>query len=193
MLLACLTLALQTVAQALEKAAPDDLVVTVEIMRRNEIPIQNERNSPIILLYAKLSVQNKTVHEREVTIMWCSWNDSWTTTNYYSLYGWGCDKNYPATITIPAGQALVFYGTLCRISKNGLGIPDSVAHFKLGFIDFAEGDWSSPPKHQKRKDLLKTRVVYWSNELTDDVKAIYHQEMMDKMRNHEYYVTESGK
>ncbi len=65
-LLACLLLALRTVAQAPEKAAPDDLVVTAEIVGYAFVAIMGpkgksvQNSKPILSLSAKMMVRNNT-------------------------------------------------------------------------------------------------------------------------------------
>ena len=118
LLLACLMLALRTVAQAPEKAAPDDLVVTAEIVgyeyallnrQYSSRRSQDENGERGIILGVKLTIRNTTNRKRDITVMTCSWNDSWIAKGAYFICGpWGCDANYPYTTTIPPGQQVDF-------------------------------------------------------------------------------------
>ena len=148
-LLACLLLALRTVAQAPEKAAPDDLVVTAEIvgyafvaiMGPKGKPVQNSK--PILSLSAKMMVRNNTNHQREIAVMRCSWHWAWTSKGAYSICGpSGCDGNFPEPIMIPAGQAVEFYDKLCANESEG-SVSDSIKSFQLGFIDVADKDYKA--------------------------------------------------
>ena len=129
-LLACLTLALQAVAQAPEKAAPDDLVVTAEIVGYSKMVIypsdfvnpfsrsklrrylKQPSKKYAYVLHAKMVVRNTTNHSREISMKGCDWPESWVANSSSGFFQPtsqpGCDKNSPISVEIPAGQAIVF-------------------------------------------------------------------------------------
>lgn len=130
LLLACLMLVLPAVAQALQKAAADDLVVTAEIVGYSKFIIYpSDFSNPVsrrklrrylkqpskeyaYRLNAKMVVRNTTVHPREINMMDCDWPRSWVASGTDGFFEptWqpGCDKNSPISIEIPAGEAIIF-------------------------------------------------------------------------------------
>ena len=110
MLLACLMLALPTVAQAPEKAAPKDLVVTAEIVGHTYEPAEKLDGKPTLVLSARMTVRKTTNHKREITVMFCDWDWAWTSKGAYRICGPNyCDANFPEPIIIPPGQSVEFY------------------------------------------------------------------------------------
>ena len=174
-LLACLTLTLQSVAQAPEKVAPDDLVVTVEIIDHEYFPNKNQKNKPILVLSAKMTIRNTTNYQRKIVVMTCSWNWDWTAKGGHFICGpSGCDSNFPDSVIIPAGQTVEFYDRLCGVKS------DSVRSFQLGFIDIPE-----EKEHTNLffgEKLSHEPVVYWSNVVKDDVRLIATEEIKEKVR-----------
>ena len=155
-LLACLLLALPTVAQVPEKAAPDDLVVTAEIVGYSKVIIYpSDFSNPVsrrklrrflkqpskeyaYQLHAKMVVRNTTNHPREISMMGCDWPESWVASNSSSFFQPtsqpGCDKNSPVSIEIPAGQAIIFLCPLELPLPRGrinavTGKPDNLGYF----------------------------------------------------------------
>ncbi|MET4075698.1 hypothetical protein [Hymenobacter sp. UYCo722] len=166
-LLACLLLALPTVAQAQEKPAPNDLVVTAEIVGYSHKPAGSAVNKPQLILYVRLSVRNQTNSPREITFYSCSWYASWIQKGTVAGFDvMGCDKNYPRTLPIPANQSIVFYGPV-RVRENS----DEPTTFALGFVDFTAAEFSSKAfrKDTWRDKLLESKAVYWSNELNSNI------------------------
>ena len=168
-LLACLMLALPTVAQAPEKAVPDDLVVTAEIIGHSykSAPIPESKSQ--LILYVRLDVRNQTNHPREITFYSCGWESSWIQRGAVGFDVWGCDKNYLSTRPIPARQSIIFYGPV-RVRMDG----DRPTSFALGFVDFNEADFEHKVFHRKFKKkrwdkFLESKVVYWSNELNSHI------------------------
>lgn len=170
LLLACLLLALPTLAQEPAKTAPDDLVVTAEIVGHSfglsYKQSQNLENKPELIFYVRLTVHNRINKAREITFYSCSWDDSWVHKGAIGFDVWGCDKNYPRTLLIPANQSIVFYGPV-RVRENG----DEPTTFALGFIDFTAADfWSKAFRKDKwRNKLLESKAVYWSNVLNSNI------------------------
>ena len=199
LLLVCLLLALPTVAQAPEKTAPDDLVVTAEIVgykySQPQTQAKLKRNKPdvsvpYLSLYSKMSLRNKTNKNRSVCVMTCSWENSWVDDMPYSLLAWTCDHNFPVTINIPPGEALVFYAPLFDVVRRSTSSLDSVMHFKMGFIDLMESDYNYVGS--KRREVGEKRVVYWSNELSNDTRPIISPEVAAKANDHCFYLTKNG-
>ena len=175
LLLACLLLALPTVAQAPEKAAPDDLVVTAEIVGYSKLVYQSKTYN---MLNAKMVVRNTTSHLREITMMSCDWPESWVASisNELVELTWqrGCDRNFPIIIWIPAGEAVVFNCPMYGVNayskgSESLSTPLSI---KLGFIDlplqaFQEGINGTGVKARIQAKMQKAENVYWTDLLTD--------------------------
>lgn len=186
-LLACLLLALPTVAQAPEKPAPADLVVTAEIVGYSKLVYQGKTYK---MLNAKMIVRNTTSHSREITMMSCDWPESWVASGSNGLVEltWqpGCDMNAPVIIWIPAGEAVVFncpmYGVNAYSkSSESLNTPLSI---KLGFIDlplqaFQEGFHGTAEARIQAK-MQKAQNVYWTDLLIDKVKADAFKELTGK-------------
>ena len=185
-LLACLLLALPTVAQAPEKTAPDDLVVTAEIVNceyglvdHKYSSRRSEKGESGLILGVKMTVRNTTNRRRGITVMSCSWNDFWTAKGAYFICGpWGCDANYPYQIIIPAGQAVEFYDELCTRS-SAISASDSINSFQLGFIDVSIKDSFNYITGQK---LSRKPIVYWSNVVKDDLRPIATPEVKKNLR-----------
>ena len=192
-LLACLTLALQTVAQAPEKAEPDDLVVTAEVVGHSHEPAESPESKSKLILYVRLNIRNQTNHPRDITTMSCGWDDSWINKGAFRFCGWGCDKNIDKPITIPAGQSVIFYGPVCRLREKA----GETTSFALGFIDFMAVDfWSSAFRSSKAKrwsKLLNARAVYWSNELNGNIDLATTPEVTGSDQYPRYSLSESGK
>ena len=171
--LACLLLALRTVAQAPEKAAPDDLVVTAEIVDHEYTLVDRRYSSrrslngePGLVLGIKMTVRNTTNHERAITVMNCSWSWLWAAKGAYFVCGpSGCDANYPYSIIIPPRQAVDFYDELC--TDTPAQSADSIRVFQLGFTDIPLQQFNQKPS--KKQQLFKP-VIYWSNTISDDVR-----------------------
>lgn len=197
LLLALLATSLLAAGQA-ATPVPTDLAVEAEIVGHKYYPARSEKEKPELRLYAKMTLHNNTNKTREVTIMSCSWNWNWTAEGPYNLCGPpGCDANGPFPLPIPPGQAIVFYDELCHSEREG-SQQDSVAHFKLGFVDVTIDNFMSmffPPRKRKpsKVSVVKTPVVYWSNELTDEVRPTSSQQMTDEFRARSYHLTGAGK
>ena len=185
-LLACLLLALRTVAQAPEKAAPDDLVVTAEIVGYEAPDITktfvHSKRITEVPIYAKMTVRNMTDHTRNIFTMTCDWPFSWIADGPNGLtdvsFQPGCDHNSPWTFSIPAHEAVIFNCRLWFI--NGYLIEPgehyNAKSFRLGFLDVAcEADvwnyFAIGNPHIDIADMVKKSAhVYWSNTLSDVVK-----------------------
>ena len=178
LLLTCLLLALRTVAQAPEKAAPDDLVVTAEIIDHQYLDIDSSKGKTVLTFSAKLLVQNNTHHDRKIVVMFCDWEWSWTSQGAYRICGpSGCDANFPETIVIPSGQSVEFYDRLCP-NKSDNQILDSPGMFRLGFIDLSEKGYL---KFIRGKNILTNPRIYWSNQLRDGVRPVATEEVREKV------------
>ena len=183
-LVACLMLMLQAVAQAPEKAVPDDLVVTAEIVGYEFVAITSPKgkpvrdSKPILSLSAKMMIRNNTNHQREIVVMRCSWHWAWTSKGAYSICGPnGCDGNFPEPIIIPAGQTVEFYDKLCANESEG-SASDNIKSFQLGFIDIQYEEYK---RFILNKELSREPVVYWSNVLRDDARPIATKEVEEKI------------
>ena len=177
-LLACLLLALPTVAQAPEKAAPDDLVVTAEIVGYGYEPKWLTKNSTETILYAKMIVRNTTNQPRQVWMMGCDWANSWIAkaTGPDSLFTPtflpACTANYPLFLTIPVGEGLIFSCPLLLVNgrftdtKN----PRLLVGFRVGFIDVKNEEGVLSMRGAKPLDkITNARAVYWSNLVTNAI------------------------
>lgn len=189
LLLTCLLLALPTVAQTLEKAAPNDLVVTAEIVGYEFAAVKSPKgkpmrdSKPVLSLSAKMMIRNNTNHQREIVVMRCSWHWAWTSKGAYSICGpSGCDGNFPEPILIPAGQTVEFYDKLCANESKDFA-SDSLKLFQLGFIDVADKDYKAFLFNER---LSHEPVVYWSNVLKDDVRPIATEEIKRKVSVRQY-------
>ncbi|GAB3737743.1 hypothetical protein GCM10027594_18420 [Hymenobacter agri] len=193
LLLTCLLLALRTVAQAPEKTAPEDLVVTAEILSHRYQAPKNGIGKPQLVLYAKLVVRNKTNHDRKILTMSCSWTACWTYTGgFLPSANEICEKNTFTEIVIPVGRTLVFYCPLfdCRKTKyvrssdNG-----TVSDFKVGLVDFTDlEDFMG-----SMRGAVKNRTVYWSNQLNADVSVKRTPKVAAHKQPAYYTVVASGK
>ncbi|MDO7853976.1 hypothetical protein [Hymenobacter convexus] len=171
-----------------QAAAPTDLSVTAEIVHAVKSAEQLV-TAPQYIPYIRLSVRNQTTHDRDVAIMSCGWDNSWTQKGNSGLCGaWGCDKNFAKTITIPVGQALVFCAPLCGNYRAG----NAIASFSLGFIDFAVWDFYSSGKKKVAK-TRQARTVYWSNELASVFDLAATPEVTGDGRSGRYYLAETEK
>ena len=186
LLLACLLLALRTVAQAPEKAAPDDLVVTAEIVGHRYSTVYTLNGRPQLILATRLTLHNQSVRPRTVTLMTCDWDASWHIDGPYRFISHGCDHNFPELVVIPVGQALVFYGELEHY-RNQPGQLDSVAHFKAVFYDISKTNFEAFFRGKSISRKPPTR--YWSNELTDDFKPVTTSTLTETILNREYRLT----
>ena len=194
-LLACLTLALQAVAQAPEKPAPDDLVVTAQIVSYIGYDVTKSfANSKVpdeVMLIVNMTVRNMTDHSRDIFMMDCDWPNSWVSNGPTGLAEVtiqpGCDKNSPQSYTIPPHEALIFdCRLLCmrgRLVKRGEKRDPKC--FQLGFLDFASRDdvWIDATENihtMKTSDRVKNaRAIYWSNILTNEVFTPTTKAVMD--------------
>ncbi|MCI1190082.1 hypothetical protein MON38_21875 [Hymenobacter sp. DH14] len=189
LLLTCLLLALRTVAQAPVKTAPDDLVVTAEIVGYEFVAAMSSKGKPIqagkpvLSLSARMAIRNNTSHQREIVVMRCSWHWAWASKGAYSICGpSGCDGNSPEPIIIPAGQTVEFYDKLCAQSPTGYA-SDSVKTFQLGFIDIIDKDYKAFIFNQQ---LSREPAIYWSNVLQDDARPIATEEVKRKVNRRQY-------
>ena len=190
MLLACLLLALPTVAQAPEKAAPNDLVVTAEIVGHRYSTIYTLNGRPQLILATCLTLRNQSTHPRTVTMMTCDWDASWEIEGPYRFESHGCDHNSPESITIPVGQALVFYGELEHY-RNQPGQQDSVAHFKALFYDITDRNLNA--FFSNKRISCKQPTKYWSNELTDNIRPTATPAVAEAILNREYQLVDKTK
>ncbi len=186
-------LVLQAIAQAPEKAVADDLAVTAEIIGHSYKPVKSSGIKPQLILYVRLNVRNQTSSPREITFYSCGWDASWIQKGAAGFDAWGCNKNYLGTLPIPAGQSIVFYGPV-RVRRDG----DEPTRFALGFVDFTETDFGSKIFHKKFKKkrwdkLLKTKAVYWSNELDGGIDPATTPEITGSARYPDYSLPETGK
>ena len=168
-------------------SGPKDLKVLVEVINRNNQPNNYGRKyRPGTVLNAKVTLQNTTNKVRKISIMTCNWDVSWVSKGNYRFGGCGaCDSNYETSIIIPAGQSLVFYGTLYRGPGNVIvKSPSLPKGNQLGFMDF---------KIQDFDDFLpgKTVVAYWSNEFTGKLGSRALQPSSGK--GCDYYLSKTGK
>ena len=183
LLLACLLLALPTVAQAPEKAALDDLVVTAEIVGYSHEPGYKDNFKGVefdvpssIHLYAKMTIRNTTGHPREINMLKCGWYGSWITQftqgGFVPMSIAGCDSNYPIAVTIPVGEAIVFNCPLLWIHacvKNKIEAGAAVS-FNLGFADLSFDDVGHFDSIDDIKQVIKhARGIYWSNTLNSEI------------------------
>ena len=217
MLLACLTLALRTVAQVPEKAAPDDLVVTAEIVgyAPNALPHLREAQQRIIL-YAKMTIRNTSDHVRDIFMMSCDWPSSWIAKGSKGLFTPtlqpSCDKNAPTVVSIPVGEAAVFECPLLLMNGRNANVQerDSTYSFQLGFVEFAPGfqdfgytrtmlefedDGRSAKKLKNRRARNKEMPpkVYWSNFISSKINQLTAKEITGDRRYFSYYLTHNGK
>ena len=190
LLLTCLLLALRTVAQAPEKAAPDDLVVTAEIVGYGtepkwlHEPKRLKKHKPAIILYASVTVRNMTAVPREVFMMTCDWPTSWVAKNSNELFlptfQPFCTANFPARLNIPAGGAMVFNYPLLDIKTHSATIDDlsKVMSFELGFVDYASVKEVEEYRRIEITERVKiVRKVYWSNTLSNDIDPALMKEI----------------
>ncbi|GAA4040528.1 hypothetical protein GCM10022409_28080 [Hymenobacter glaciei] len=187
-------------AQAPEKTAPDDLVVTAEIVGYSrELGYKDNVRGvevdvpPYLCLYAKMTVRNTTNHVRNVIMYNCEWSASWVATGPHGLFNAtyipSCGKNFVAPVPIPAGDALVFN---CPLYVNGHiiknGEPITTEYFKLGFVDYSSTDDASRSTDKELRDRVKiARVVYWSNALTTTVDPRVLKELTGEGRYFSYH------
>ncbi|MBO2012012.1 hypothetical protein [Hymenobacter negativus] len=169
---------------------PTGLAVTAEIVH---VVIQGERliNMPQIIPYLRLNIRNQTNYPRAITIMSCSWADSWVQKGAYGLCSsWLCQKNAPQTITIPVGQALVFYSGLC-VAQSG---KNEATSFSMGFVDSPAAYFRSwHTRGKEEKELRARAVVYWSNELNGKINFATTPEVAGNDLDQRYYVSRDGK
>lgn len=167
-LLCALTSSLSVAGQHLT-SGPKDLAVVVEILGRvTEERMSNGKPSTVTVLKAKVMLQNKISKPRKVIVMTCSWGESWVSKGSYGFGGCdNCDSNFPTSVTIPAGQSLVFYGTLYPGSANVIPkLPHGLIVNQLGFMDLAYRSFDDLPG--------ATAVVYWSNDFTNKLSDNTH-------------------
>jgi hypothetical protein len=156
-----------------------DLAVVVEITGSD--------NNPSPMLYAnvlnvKVKLKNKSNRTRTISIMTCSWDESWVSKGNYGFCPQICEKNNPTVIDIPVGQTLVFYGTLCRGSNNKMAYPlTNSSGNRLGFMDFKVEDFG---------DQSKTVKVYWSNEFAN--KRAFNTQHSDMTNGPYYQLSKTG-
>lgn len=199
-LLACLLLALPTVAQAPEKAVPDDLVITAEIVGYSKSVIEGKEHC---MLYAKVMIRNATNHVRDISMMSCGWDESWLTSDARgfseTIFQVSCDKNTPTVVSIPVGESVIFNCPL--ILMNGyIAKPDDITRaqlFRLGFLDLTfediwNGFYAKPSEKRILEKIKKARAVYWSNTLTNAVDLAVIKEISGK-EYPSYYLTNSSK
>lgn len=200
-LLACLALALPTVAQAPEEAAPNDLVVSAEIVGYSKWAYAGKTYN---MLHAKMVVRNSTNHPREINMMSCDWPESWVASGargfFEPTYQLSCDKNTPTVVTIPAGEAVVFKCPLYGINAYSEN-PESfngLLSIKFGFIDLRLQDvWDGfhgiPQKERMQAKIQKARAVYWSNAITNKINMTTVQEITGDGRYLSYSLAWNGK
>ena len=184
LLLSYLTLVLPAKAQTPEKAAPDDLVVTAEIVGYEAPDITktfaHSKRITEVPIYARMIVRNMTDHTRNIFTMTCDWPDSWIANGPNGLsevsFQPGCDHNSPWTFSIPAHEAVIFN---CRLwFMNGYlmepGEHYDAKCFRLGFLDVTSKEevWNNViaryPSHMETAEMIeKSAHVYWSNILSD--------------------------
>ena len=201
LLLACLLLALRTVAQAPEKAAPDDLVVTAEIVGYSKSAYKGKEH---YMLYAKMMIRNTTIHPRDIAMMSCSWDESWLISNEQGIsetfFVLSCGKNYPSTFTIPVGESMVF-NCLLILMNGHIARPNDATRatsFRLGFLDLpSEAVWNGFHAKAEEQRVLekikKARAVYWSNALTTEIDLAATKEIDGRQYPTEYHLTKGGK
>ena len=188
LLLACLVDSLISLGQKTDSNA-SDLAVTAEVVGYGHgffgTPIsRNTKFSSRIIVYVQMRVENTTDHDRTINMMSCDWPNSWVANGPHGLFTAtfqpGCDGNFPASITIPAGAALIFNcplflvpGHLANFTKQ-----DDAICFKLGFIDFASTDDVRDLHDEKIPAKLRVaRTVYWSNTLTNEINLATAKEV----------------
>lgn len=164
--------------QAAAQPAPDDLVVTAEIVGYSKWYYAGETYS---MLHAKMVVRNTTIFPRDINMMSCDWPGSWVaSSNTRGLFEptWqiSCDKNSPTSITIPSGGAVVFTCPLYGINaySENLASLNKPLSIKLGFIDLTLQDvWDGfhgiPNEEIIQAKIRKARRVYWSNEISNKI------------------------
>ena len=199
LLLTCLLPALPTVAQAPEKAAPDDLVVTAEIVGYGRATFFETKDPSAVTLFVKMSVRNTTDRPRAIITRVCGWpSSSWLGNGPNGLFlptiQLQCDRDFAKTITIPANGTLEFNCPLfllkAHLSKTGR--QETVDCFRLGFIDLkSELDaqfWLSD-EIAIPSILHKARKICWSNTLTNEVNPADVKEVKGGIRDYYSWMT----
>ncbi len=181
--------------------APDDLVVTAEIVGYSKWAYAGKKYD---MLHAKMVVRNTTNHPREISMMSCDWPESWVASGargfFEPTYQPSCDKNTPAIVTIPAGEAVVFKCPLFGINAYA-GNPEDlngVISFKLGFIDLTsqdvwDGFYGIPQKERIQAKIQKARAVYWSNVITNKIDINAVEKLLGDDRYLSYSLAWNGK
>ena len=197
-LLACLLLALRTMAQAPEKAAPDDLVVMAEIVGYSKSVYKGKER---YMLYAKMVIRNTTDHVHDIHMMSCDWFSSWVVRRAQggleSICITGCDTNHPTTVAIPVGEAVIFNSPLFWL--NGIVSNENesskAVSFSIGFADLMsrEDVWDFATRNNDEVEMVKhAQAVYWSYNLTTEIDLATLKEIDGKQFGG-YYLTNSGK
>ena len=203
LLLACLLLALPTVAQAPEKAAPDDLVVTAEIVGYSyEFVSRVVKTPPRLTIHARMHLRNVTSHPRDIFMMSCEWPNSWIAKGPSGLFEPTfrpvCSRNTPTRVTIPAGEALIFDCPLLLVTSTSANAraQDSTISFKLGFMDlgFADSRYRAETSGMRISEKTnKAHAVYWSNFLSSGIDTANAQKITGNRRYFDYHLTQGGK
>ena len=200
-LLTFLLLVLPTVAQTPEKVAPDDLVVTAEIVGYSKSVIKGK---DYYTLRAKMAIRNTANYSREINMMSCAFPESWVASSASGLleptFQPICDHNTPTIVTIPSGEAVVFNCPLLLIDAHVYNpeVLDEVVSFRLGFIDLTFRDvWDGFNEISHADRLLakiqKARAVYWSNVITTQINLTTAEEITGADFYSHYVLTQNGK
>ena len=183
-LLTCLMLALQAVAQAPEKPAPVDLVVTAEIVGYQRQTLWEKKDPREVTLFAKMTVRNIADHSRTIFMMNCDWPNSWIGNGSNGLshvtFQPGCDKNAPHSFMIPANEAVVFNCPLYLVRGYLIksGEHNETMCFRFGFVDL--DSWDSVSNYNRAEipeKIRRARGIYWSNILTNELDPIAAKEV----------------
>jgi hypothetical protein len=116
--------------------------------------------------FTRIEITNQT---DSILTLWtpkCWWGPSWVfDSKDFTFNDWGCDSNGFQEIELKPKASTIFYGTVYSKKR-----PHDSVQFKIGYLMLNREEWSkllmSDMQPKERKEFLKDKKVYWSNEVT---------------------------